>query len=143
VIVVQNTKNRLNKTLNQASRPSPRTHKPLATPCLPNPKTFHFSRNHQYLTRHTQQWQQHLSKNGNVTEQYILSWLSEAEAIATIHNWDDATKKSNFASRLKRPALKWHSPHSTVQPSDVRMRADQPRHSLSICGSQKDVQRMN
>jgi hypothetical protein len=35
------------------------------------------------------------------------------------------------------------NPHSTVQPSDVRMRADQPRHSLSICGSQKDVQRMN
>ena len=34
-------------------------------------------------------------------------------------------------------------PHSTVQPSDVRRRADQPRHSLSICGSQKDVQRMN
>jgi myosin heavy subunit len=34
-------------------------------------------------------------------------------------------------------------PYSTVQPSDVRIRADQPRHSLSICGSQKDVQRMN
>ena len=34
--------------------------------------------------------------NGNATDQYILSWLSEAEAIATIHNWDDAVKKDKF-----------------------------------------------
>jgi hypothetical protein len=47
--------------------------------------------------------------SGNGTDQYISSWLTEAEAIATIHNWDDATKKTNFASRLKGPALIWHS----------------------------------
>ena len=47
--------------------------------------------------------------SGNGTDQYISSWLTEAEAIATIHNWDDATKKTNFASRLKGPALICHS----------------------------------
>ncbi|EFX61697.1 hypothetical protein DAPPUDRAFT_121148 [Daphnia pulex] len=29
------------------------------------------------------------SFSGNATDQYISSWLSEAEAIATIHNWND------------------------------------------------------
>ena len=58
------------------------------------------------------------SFSGNATDQYISSWLSEAEAIATIHNWDDAVKKTNFASRLKGPALKWHSQRSTSHPND-------------------------
>jgi hypothetical protein len=35
--------------------------------------------------------------SGNTTDQYISSWLSEAEAIATIHNWNDDIKKQNFA----------------------------------------------
>jgi hypothetical protein len=56
---------------------------------------------------------------GNATEQYISSWLSEAEAIATIHNWDDITKKTNFVSRLKGPALKWHSKRIKSHPSDT------------------------
>ena len=59
------------------------------------------------------------SFSGNATEQYISSWLSEAEAIATIHNWDDAVKKTNFASRLKGPALKWHSQRSTSHPNET------------------------
>jgi hypothetical protein len=58
------------------------------------------------------------SFSGNATEQYISSWLSEAEAIATIHNWDDAVKKTNFASRLRGPALKWHSQRSASHPND-------------------------
>ena len=56
--------------------------------------------------------------SGNATDQYISSWLSEAEAIATIRNWDDAVKKTNFASRLKGLALKWHSQRSTSHPND-------------------------
>lgn len=43
--------------------------------------------------------------SGNATDQYISSWLSEAESMAIIHNWDDAVKKTNFASRLKEPRL--------------------------------------
>ena len=58
------------------------------------------------------------SFSGNATDQYISSWLSEAEAIATIHNWDDAVKKTNFASRLKGPALKWHSQRATSHPNE-------------------------
>jgi hypothetical protein len=50
--------------------------------------------------------------SGNGTDQYITSWQTEAEAIATIHNWDDAAKKTNFESRLKGPALIWHSERS-------------------------------
>jgi hypothetical protein len=57
--------------------------------------------------------------SGNATEQYISSWLSEAEAVATIHNWDDATKRNNFASRLKGPALKWHSERVRSNPNDT------------------------
>jgi hypothetical protein len=56
--------------------------------------------------------------SGNGTDQYITSWLTEAEAIATIHNWDDAAKKTNFASRLKGPALIWHSKRSRSNPND-------------------------
>ena len=41
--------------------------------------------------------------SGNDTEQYILSWLSEAESIATIHNWEDTVKKTNFLHDLKAP----------------------------------------
>jgi hypothetical protein len=57
--------------------------------------------------------------SGNGTDQYITSWLTEAEAIATIHNWDDAAKKTNFASRLKGPALIWHSERSRSNPNDT------------------------
>jgi hypothetical protein len=60
-----------------------------------------------------------------------------------IHEIDGPCKN---ASRMWNPfafAIRFTIPHSTVQPSDVRMRADQPRHSLFICGSQKDVQRLN
>jgi hypothetical protein len=46
------------------------------------------------------------SFSGNATDQYISSCLSEAEAIATIHNWNDDIKKQNFATRLKGPTLK-------------------------------------
>jgi hypothetical protein len=56
--------------------------------------------------------------SGNGTDQYITSWLTEAEAIATIHNWDDAAKKTNFASRLKGPALIWHSERSRSNPNE-------------------------
>jgi len=52
--------------------------------------------------------------SGNDTEQYILSWLSEAESIAIIHNWEDTVKRTNFASRFKGPALKWHSQRTTL-----------------------------
>ena len=55
--------------------------------------------------------------SGNGTDQYITSWLTEAEAIATIHNWDDAAKKTKFASRLKSPALIWHSERSRSNPN--------------------------
>jgi hypothetical protein len=53
--------------------------------------------------------------SGNATEQYISSWLSEAESIATIHNWDETVEKNNFASRFKGPALKWHSQRIKTQ----------------------------
>jgi hypothetical protein len=56
---------------------------------------------------------------GNATDQYISSWLSKAEAVATIHNWDDAIKKQNFASRLKGPALKWHSQRTRAHPNEA------------------------
>ena len=57
--------------------------------------------------------------SGNATNQYISSWLSEAEAIATIHNWDEAIKKQNFASKLKGPALKWHSQRTRAHPNEA------------------------
>jgi hypothetical protein len=57
--------------------------------------------------------------SGNATEQYISSWLAEAESVATIHNWDAAAKKINFASRLKGPALKWHSHRTTTHPNET------------------------
>ena len=50
---------------------------------------------------------------------------------------------NTFRIKLLELGYTLTNPHSTVQPSDVRMKADQPRHSLSICRSQKDVQRMN
>jgi hypothetical protein len=53
--------------------------------------------------------------SGNATDQYISSWLSEAESIATIHNWDETVKKNNLASRFKGPALKWHSQRIKTQ----------------------------
>ena len=56
--------------------------------------------------------------SGNATEQCISSWLSEAESIATIHNWDETVKKNNFASRFKGPALKWHSQRTTSHPNE-------------------------
>ena len=56
--------------------------------------------------------------SGNYTEQYILSWLSEAESIATIHNWEDTVKRTNFASRFKGSALKWHSQRTTSHPNE-------------------------
>jgi hypothetical protein len=55
---------------------------------------------------------------GKATDQYISSWLSEAEAVATIHNWDDAIKKQNFASKLKSPSLKWHSQRTRTHPKE-------------------------
>ena len=57
--------------------------------------------------------------SGNGTDQYITSWLAEAEAIATIHNWADAEKKTNFASRLKGPALISHSERSRSNPNET------------------------
>jgi hypothetical protein len=57
--------------------------------------------------------------SGNATEQYISSWLSEAESIATIHNWDETVKKNNFASRFKGSALKWHSQRVKTHPNDT------------------------
>jgi hypothetical protein len=57
--------------------------------------------------------------SGNGTDQYITSWLTEAEAISTIHNWDDAERKTNFASRLKGSALIWHSERSRSNPNDT------------------------
>jgi hypothetical protein len=48
-----------------------------------------------------------------------LSWLSEAESIATNHTWDDTVKKNNFASRFKRPTLKWHSQRVKTHPNDT------------------------
>ncbi|EFX65145.1 hypothetical protein DAPPUDRAFT_333483 [Daphnia pulex] len=57
--------------------------------------------------------------DGNATDQYISSWLSEAEAVATIHNWNDDVKKQNFASRLKGPALKWHSHRTLAHPNEA------------------------
>jgi hypothetical protein len=56
--------------------------------------------------------------SGNATDQYISSWLSEAESIATIHNWKDPVKRTNFASRFKGPALKWHSQRATSHPNE-------------------------
>ncbi len=57
--------------------------------------------------------------SGNANEQYLSSWLSEAEAIARIHNWDDTTKNTNFASRLKGLALKWHSERIKAHPNET------------------------
>jgi hypothetical protein len=59
------------------------------------------------------------SFSGNATDQYISSWLSEAEAIAIIHNWNDDVKRQNFASRLKGPALKWHSQRTRAHPNEA------------------------
>ena len=56
---------------------------------------------------------------GNAHEQYILSWISEAEAIATIHNWNDQAKKRNIATRLKGPALKWHSQRTITHANET------------------------
>ncbi|EFX69147.1 hypothetical protein DAPPUDRAFT_329390 [Daphnia pulex] len=56
--------------------------------------------------------------SGTATDQYISSWLSEADSIATIHKWSAEIKKANLASRLRGPeytawkqALKDHFKH--------------------------------
>ena len=46
--------------------------------------------------------------SGN-SQQYITSWLTEAESLATVYNWSERHRKTNFASRFRGPALKWHT----------------------------------
>lgn len=57
--------------------------------------------------------------SGTATDQYISSWLSEADAIATIHKWSVDIKKTNLASRLRGPALKWHTQRLIDQPDET------------------------
>lgn len=46
--------------------------------------------------------------NGYHTDQPITQWIREAEAIATLNEWDDEVRKRYIASRLKGSALNWH-----------------------------------
>jgi hypothetical protein len=56
--------------------------------------------------------------SGTATDQYISSWLSEADSIATIHKWSAEIKKANLASRLRGPALKWHTQRLIQAPDE-------------------------
>jgi hypothetical protein len=56
--------------------------------------------------------------SGTATDQYISSWLSEADSIATIHKWSAEIKKANLASRLRGPALKWHKQRLIQAPDE-------------------------
>jgi hypothetical protein len=57
--------------------------------------------------------------SGTATDQYISSWLSEANSIATIHKWSTEIKKANLASRLRGPALKLHTQRLIDAPDEA------------------------
>lgn len=46
--------------------------------------------------------------NGYANDVLVTDWLRDAEAVATIHEWDASKIKKYIASRLKGPALTWH-----------------------------------
>jgi hypothetical protein len=77
-----------------------------------------------------------VTRAGRLRSRNPCSNVTRAERLRSRNPCSNVTRAGRLRSR--NPC-----PHSTVQTSDVRMRANQPRHSLSICGSQKDVQRMN
>ena len=46
--------------------------------------------------------------NGHQNDQSINQWIREAEAVSTLNEWNDETKKRYLASRFKGAALNWH-----------------------------------
>jgi len=56
--------------------------------------------------------------NGHHNDQSINQWIREAEAVATLNEWKDETKKRYFASRLKGAALNWHIERLQSNPNE-------------------------
>lgn len=55
--------------------------------------------------------------NGYANDVLVTDWLRDAEAVATIHEWEPSQQKKYIASRLKGPALTWHIRRLQAHPS--------------------------